>query len=249
MKDFYKLLDDSFIGSFFKEYKSTILEVLKELNKKNFIAKNIPTHKYDRYVEDELYTIFYSNLQPHTTTGDGDCLWNMISLTLLGNESLKKTLKLLTVLCMLLLKQNFLDLLNQQYKSIEKENSEAYSKIKFEEYLRIALDDKRWGNEYHMVALATVLGKNIYIYSKFKKDGKFQFRRNISKALLIGLFDTKSSKIGHHLRYEPLKNDFFVKADKNVLHGFYCDQHYTALIPKQNFTLGYLFLPQTSLLS
>ena len=184
---------------------------------------------------------FAEILIPCTTTANGNCLWNMISLTLIGNESLSKLLRLLTVLSMLTMKQSFIKLITQQYESTNTLNASSLACANFQEYVKVALTDKEWGCSYHLIALATVLGKHIYVYSSFKKKNKFQLNKNISLECLDKHFKdsiTGDSKIGHHLRYDPLINNVFPKANENCLYGFFSfggptvAPHYTALIPK-----------------
>ncbi len=243
VKPFDDILNDVYIQIFFKTHRKVIYEVTKLLNNWSYYSEFMSGGKLDEYVNFELYPNFASVLQPHKTTGNGDCLWNMISLALCGNETLTRVLRLLTVTCMLIMKNNFIELLEKQYKATETEHSLALARINFEENLRIALDNKKWGNTYHLIALATVLGKSFYIYSLFKTQGKFRLEENTSKIELNKHFKKKrNSEIGHHLRYEAFKNDFFPKTNRFALYGFYCGRHYTALIPKENLKKN-LFRP------
>ncbi len=241
LRPFEEILKDSYIKNLFEKNEKTINGVTIIFN--NSIHASDFIYKKDKNVESELYPSFASVLKPHVTTGNGDCLWNMVSLALCGNETLTRVLKLLTVLCMLLMKLKFIKLLEENYLSTKTPNALALAQINFQEYLRIALDDGEWGNTYHLIAVATVLGKQLYIYSFFKTQDQFRLDVNIGKDQLNKHFkETGNSLIGHHLRYEPLKNDFFPKVNNNILYSFFDGQHFTALIPKEKLDIN-LFRP------
>ena len=238
--DFNDLFCDAFIKNFHETNFELISKVTYSLNNVAYFYKSKDVKKLCLTVKNELYPKFAEIFIPFVTTANGDCLWNMISLSLIGNESLTRVLRLLTALCMLLMKKSFIKLIKEQYESTHTPHAVNRAFIKFQEYIRIALTDAEWGSSYHLIALSTVLGKNIYIYSIFKNKNKFQLNKNIGMKNLDKYFKNQrtGSKIGHHLRYEPLFNNFFPKINVDVLYGFYdCHAaHYTALIPtkKQN---------------
>ena len=225
---------------------SDILEVSMFLNKIRFTGA-LKRYDFDHQIKSHLYPAFAALYQPHFTTGFGNCLWNMVSLSLCGNESLMKSLRFLTVVGMLLLKTDFLKIINQRYEHFEKDNIEMRTQLKFEKLLRDAFEDGCWGNEFHLLALATVLGRKIFIYSYFTKSGEFLLEKNIDVNELLLEFKKKPSKVGHHLQYEPIQNDFFPKLAFDSLNGFICTKsaHYTALIPLESSVP--VFIPQTNL--
>jgi hypothetical protein len=153
---------------FFDEHLTAIKHISTTLHTKKF-TKTLLTHELDISTEKDLYKSFSSILQPFNTTGNGDCLWNMVSICLCGNESLSRNLRWLSVLTLLLFKSEFLNLLLKRYISVETGYPDAFSRIKYEQILRIAIDSGNWGNEYHLLALSTFLDKKIFIYSSFKK--------------------------------------------------------------------------------
>ncbi len=63
------------------------LRYVKQLNKNDI----------DNVTLKELHPVFTGFYTPFNTTGNGNCLYNMISISLIGNESLNILIRALTV--------------------------------------------------------------------------------------------------------------------------------------------------------
>jgi hypothetical protein len=102
LQKFDHILEDEFVENFIQINFLRIQKILDYLNTAYYLA-DLPKDNQRKCskVENELYPSFVKMLTPYKTTGNGDCLWNMISISLCGNESLTKLLRLLTVLCLL----------------------------------------------------------------------------------------------------------------------------------------------------
>lgn len=231
---------------FFKRNLPCIVDVCKVLGCNRFIGK-LSLETIDKHILPHLYDSFSTQYQPRITTGDGNCLWNMISLDICGSEMLMACLRFLTVIGLLWFKIDFYRLIENRFKNLDEQFPENQAKIKFESILRDAIENYEFGNEYHLQVLSTVLSRNIYVYSYFTKSGKLILPSNISSKDLLNHFDDKNSKsslIGQHIRYEPIKNTTFYY-DENLknenLYGFFSGswKHYSALIPKTNQTIIY----------
>ena len=57
----------------------------------------VKNSELDFSVANKLVPCFAYDYQPFSTRADGNCLYNMISICLLGNDSLSMILKVLTV--------------------------------------------------------------------------------------------------------------------------------------------------------
>ena len=236
------------VESFYQNNKNLINEVLEFLNILQYTSACISNEKLDFHVLNELYPSFCDILKPHKTSMNGNCLWNMLSISLCGNESLTRLLRLLTVLCMLILKNQFVTLLSDHYKSTNTLNADSLAEINFQENVRTALENEEWGNMYHLISMSTILGKNIYVYNSFQRNRKFMLSKNIKQKDLNEYFIKRDDLIGHHLKYEGLKNNFFPKTHRNLLYGYFdvVREHYTALIPSKTLEIQ-LFVPKNSL--
>jgi hypothetical protein len=232
------------------EDESNILTVVETLQNMIFRC-NISKEKIDQKTHRQLYTSFSEIYQPHITSSYGNCLWNMISISLCGNESLTILLRKLTFFTMLFLKNDFLEVLRKEVVHLKSDannniiyhiNTEKEIRLKLQDILLTARADTKWGNEYHLLALSTFLNKNICVYSGFLlRDGNLQHVKDIPKDFLSQNFD----KIGHNLIYKPIENNLFKCSSQQELFGFFRgNNHYVALIPISN---EILFLPKKNL--
>ena len=159
------------------------------------------------------------------------------------------TLRWLTVISLIKFKTNFIEILEKRFEnSCEPRFSLNFSIVKFETILRTAIDVYQYGNEYHLLALSTILGRDIFNYSYFTRNNELVLNKNLSSTQLVNLFRNKSMNIGHHLRYQPIENVHFNSNFQNVnLNGFFNGslKHYTALIPKTKRVD--VFVPNTNI--
>ena len=65
-------------------------------NQKNYIFR-VKTHVVDMSVQEELLPSFTSQYVPVRTTGDGNCMYNTISIALHGTEEYTAHLRAITV--------------------------------------------------------------------------------------------------------------------------------------------------------
>ena len=79
--NFQELLNDNKINAFLNLKLNLITQICIYLNSIRF-EKTLCSNEIDKNVLVHLYPAFYSQYQPRVTIGDGNCLWNMISLAL-----------------------------------------------------------------------------------------------------------------------------------------------------------------------
>jgi hypothetical protein len=212
-----------------EEIPDTVKTLIKCFQNMSFIGK---IDNIDRTTAKHLYTSFMNLYQPHVTSSDGNCLWNMISISLCGTEELQSILRKLTFLTILKMKTWFYDLIKADFEKSGVKNVSV--DLKLEDILQRAKTDGKWGNEFHLQAISTFLNKKIYIYSSFTESGKFKYRKTLNEEEL----KSKFSEIGLNLVYEPIKNTFFsVDNEQNStiycssLFGYSRKKHYVSLIP------------------
>ena len=119
-----------------------------------------------------LHPTFSSEYKPCITKGDGNCIWNSISLTFCGNESLSSGLRWLTVISLLVFKKDFVTLLDKKYEHTSVSDFKSYARVKYKTFLKffkISMTDFKYGDENHILALSTILSRDIFIYNYFIK--------------------------------------------------------------------------------
>ena len=194
----------------------------------------------DLHVQGELHPAVLEHYCPVTTTGDGNCLWNAVSLCLFNSEVHRLTLRLLTVDCMWN-KQNFFLYLIGMDTIME----EGTLLQRFHKHLRIARNDKEWGNEFHILALSIVLQRDIYVYSSFRVNGNICLPSATSERLCEA-FATHEHVGGHLLYTSPVQfKTQKYRQEPICLHFDMRRTHYSAILKKnKNATI---FRPNTNL--
>jgi hypothetical protein len=116
---------------YFKDFQKNNFEKIQKigllLNNQTYIFKPEDTLNISTVVLKELYPKFLDTLVPFKTTGNGTCMWNMVSICLIGNESLQKILRLLTVLAMLMMQKEFVLFITNHYVSKNTDYAEDYA--------------------------------------------------------------------------------------------------------------------------
>ena len=114
--------------------------------------------------------------------------------------------------------------------------------LKYNNLLFSARKAQQFGNEYHLLALATFLKTKIFIYQTFKSNNTFYFCECNSYELNIK-FNEPRINLGRHLKYIPLED----YEQTTFISGFLDTEkiHYSAIIPKNVF--NYDFEPRSNI--
>ena len=91
-----------------------------------------------------------------TTTGQGNCLWNAVSLTVFGTETEMLFLRLATFYSFVIHNDYFLRVCRTERESLDF-------------YKREALTEGVWGRDIHVLALSLVLQRPIYVFETLSK--------------------------------------------------------------------------------
>ena len=81
--------------------KIAMKTLINEVNKQENDFFNVETHVVDMSVQEELLPSFTSHYVPVRTTGDGNCMYNIISIALHGTEEYAAHLRAITVYSLL----------------------------------------------------------------------------------------------------------------------------------------------------
>ncbi len=192
----------------------------------DFHAPTPNIHLWAGYLEEyndvaqQLHPAILSQLKPCKTQDDHNCLYNAICLCLGIPESKQDILREQTALCL------------QRHSDHFKKLLEASVEISLQSLIKQCKQPscfEGWGNEFHILALAIMLKRNIIVYTTFKSPkGQFYQRKNKNIVGLAEEFTRGGEKIKQHINFEPQKginshNPIFI-----YLHG----NHFTALVPR-----------------
>ena len=227
---------------FLNSLETSVLEICELIQEKRFINK-VAEDSIDEQTFSMLHPILHEHYSPHVTTGDGNCLFNMISLCLIGDESLKSLLRALTVFTMVKFKNEFVSIISKEvnFENLDKEIIKIYYEKIYE-----AKEDAKWGNEIHLLSISTFLSTNIIVYGSFWDNKDLLNKANTIEELQSAF--QKGIRTGSHLIYKPIKNEFFKNQQELIpLFGFFSPtrEHYSAIIPsKQKIPI---FVPKNCL--
>ena len=108
------------------------------------------------YMASLLHPDMLEALTPVRTTGDGNCLWNAISICLCGNEKYTYTLQ------PMVFKERMIPQIRFQNPD---ETESNHSRC-----LRIAITPFSWGADFHIYVISIVLNIPIFMFTSFVCD-------------------------------------------------------------------------------
>ncbi|CAF1076026.1 unnamed protein product [Rotaria magnacalcarata] len=174
----------------------------------------------------EAFDAFYARTH---TTGDGNCLYNSLSIIKIGSEELTHSMRLLAVNAMV---NN-----SNHFKTICR-----LLNYSFAEQLRRTATNEQWGGEVQIHAFSIALRQPVYSYVKFLDNPKrvHYIPSDISTQDLINRFDDGTA--GGHLKYIGYKSDI----NKSSLCIHFTGIHYDTLLPFSNNP--HQFIPKTDII-
>ena len=103
-----------------------------------------------------------------------------------------------------------------------------------------ARKSQQYGNELHLIAIATYLKLRIFVYQSFDEESKFCINE-LNSLQLNYKFTQNEEQFKKHLTFIPIEHI----DNNNFISGFYdpITHHYTALVP--NTKTAFEFKPMT----
>ena len=150
-------------------------------------------------------------------------MFNMISINLIGNETLSKLLRALTVYTLIKYRNQFMQSIQrEEYLHNNITNINETTNNKFNSILTDAKTNKCWCNEYHPLALSTLLNTDIYIYSTFYNTNTNTLYQHANNSIELQNIFNQGKRTGAHLIYEPISNSSITTKKINRYTAFFC---------------------------
>ena len=131
-------------------------------------------------------------LKPIVTSGDGNCMFNAISLTIAGSEHLSAVLRLLCVYGLVKHKDTILRAITRAWGSSQA--NDMYSRD-----LHIAVTNGAWGTDDHLFVMSLVLNRPIFLFNTF------YFTDSDTNQVTLSLSDVSDiSSLIHHFNVHDL---------------------------------------------
>ena len=200
----------------------------KSLSKRRLVAKSPEIWRFSLQLEEDeeisklIHPAFLTQYKACLTEDDDNCLWNAICLCLGYDERDQ-----------IYLREKTAKIIQKHSNHFEQLLAEHMSGLNVKNLVDTCNQSGRpegWGTEFHILATAILLQRNIYVYSRFKKDAddKMYQDENWDAIKLADHFRNKGSFTIQHCNYQPRKGSF----KKKPLYIFYSGNHYTALLPR-----------------
>ena len=176
----------------------------------------------DEEISKLIHPAFLTQFKACLTENDDNCLWNAVCLCLGFDEREQIDLREKTSEIIRKHSSHFEDLLTGNMSGLTVQD--------LVDTCNKSDSTEGWGTEFHILALAILLERNIYVYSPFRKDtdGNMYQEDTWNAATLADHFLNKGSFTSQHYNCEPRKG---LVAD-DPLCIFYNGNHYTALLPR-----------------
>ena len=231
-----------------EDNKIAMKTLINEVNKQENDIFNVETHVVDMSVQEELLPSFTSQYVPVRTTGDGNCMYNTISIALHGTEEYTAHLRTITVYSLLENKEHMFEVMKPSTQLLlrnvdrNEENITAITEREWSKLLQEAAQDQCWGNHFHFHALCLMLKRPIYMYGYMRHRSVGELGRvdvNSSSVEIERLFQQKDRRMNNHIKYLPSVEDY------PAIRGFFDSSHFTALLPTMS-TSHFFFKPFVS---
>ena len=144
--------------------------LINEVNKQENDIFNVETHVVDMSVQEELLPLLISEYVPVRTKGDGNCMYNTISIALHHTEEYAGHLRAITVYSLLENTEHMFEVMKPSTQLLlcnvdrNEENITAITEREWIKLLQEAAQDQCWGNHFHLHALCLMLKRPIYMY-------------------------------------------------------------------------------------
>ena len=237
-KSNYNLTDEK-IQIFINSYEPIIKQICDSISKLRYI-NILNNNQIDQITFNELYPVMRNYYSPSYTKSDGNCMFNMISISLIGNDTLSKLLRSVCIYTILKYKNEFLNLIHYEESLNENYHNNSLTN-KYNTILCEAKTNKCWCNEYHLLAISTFLNSDIYINSTFFNNASGQLYQPANTPdQLLSIFNS-GSRTGAHLLYRPITNSSITSRNSQPIFGYFSS------IPHSQDSL--IFKPKNSIVS
>jgi hypothetical protein len=148
----------------FSTMRSSFEFIVRELNSVPCPYANMfPTIQLDTCASNRCHPLLLQILKPIRTTGDGNCMYNALSLTLTGTEQFSHLIRLLCAYALVKYKEIMMSALADAFPS----NTQASHEEMYHRALLEALQIGVWGTDSQLFPLSLLMNRPIFQYNTF----------------------------------------------------------------------------------
>jgi hypothetical protein len=242
----------------FRTIRPALEVIVRELNSFPLpYADAYPNIIQDTCASNRCHPLLLQILKPIRTTGDGNCMYNALSLTLTGTEHFTYLIRLLCVYAMVKYKDTMISAFADAFPS----NTEGSHQQMYQRALLEGLQVGVWGTDYQLFPFSLLMNRPVFQYNTF-------FISDTSGKTTLTLSDARDvMDLAQRFRaYEPssrchilycsnVHRILLASGDVNTLPNrplclFNVDnQHWVAMFIQSNNTVCHLPIPLTRILT
>jgi hypothetical protein len=144
--------------------RSSLEFIVRELNSLPCPYANMfPTIQQDTSASNRCHPLLLQILKPIRTTGDGNCMYNALSLTLTGTEQFSHLIRLLCAYALVKYKEVMISALADAFPS----NTQASHEEMYHRALLEALQVGVWGTDSQLFPLSLLMNRPVFHYNTF----------------------------------------------------------------------------------
>jgi len=201
-------------------YKFHILDINQSIG--NILRHNLAKYVPDEHVLDSnnqfTHNLLHDKFKTIDVKGDGNCLWNCVSIAVSSNYSTMETLRVLTANILLNNESYFREYLSDQRKKY------GYNhELTFDQLVDASTELQVWGDELHILALSMALERPIFSYGSSISIGYENFQ---TYEKLLEYYE--QTPLNNQFRY--LANEKHVRNNPILLY-YNGENHYNVVLP------------------
>ena len=204
----------------FSTLRSSLEFVVSELNSLPFPHVNMfPSILQDTCASNRCHPLLLQILKPVRTTGDGNCMYNALSLTLTGTEQFSRLIRLLCAYALVKYKDTMMSAFADAFAS----NRQASLELMYDRALAEALQVGVWGTDSQFFPLSLLMNRPIFQYNTFYVVS------DMSGVITLNLSDARD--------ITDLAQRFLAFDPGTRCHILYCSNIHRALLAHDQVTL------------
>ena len=194
--------DRGLLYSYFEEHETELVQLVASLQSMTLHARTSTCIREDPMITSQVHPAMLQTFKPITTSMDGNCLWNAVSILLCGSEALSVTLRVVTLYSLVKHQSLFLRYLssgNLWYDSDAFPTAES----RYVHLLGVASTIDAWGEDCHMQALSLVLNTPLFCYTGWRdpRTEVFHVEDTLTPQELASLFNQGDGRCHFHTLY------------------------------------------------
>ena len=148
----------------FSSIRAALELIVNDLNSLPIpFARALPDVTQDTCASNTCHPLLLETLKPVLTTGDGNCMYNALSLTLTGTERFTHLIRLLCAYALVKYRNTMISALADAFPANTQSGHEQMYATALHEALHVGV----WGTDYHLFPFSLLMNRPIFQFNTF----------------------------------------------------------------------------------